>query len=239
MITRNIKKIFSRIIDSNKSELIEDAHLLKKFTQDPEFPYLVSFPRTGSHWLRMVMELYFEKPSLVRAFYYPRATDFTCYHTHDVDLELCRENVIYLHRNPVETVYSQLHYHKEDPRDQVRRLHWISLYARHLLKWLVNEKFTHRKTIITYEGMRSDIYAEFEKVCEHFNQRLDRRKLGLVLAQVTKANLRKKTKHDRQVVNLTNTYQENRMHFIERYSEEIYRELHNAAEGLSDWIKTV
>ena len=48
------------------------------------------------------MELYLEKPSLVRAFYYKDASDFTCYHTHDMDLQLRRQNVIYLYHDPVE-----------------------------------------------------------------------------------------------------------------------------------------
>ena len=97
---------------------VDDPEVIKSFTDNPDFPYLVSFSRTGSHWLRMIMELYFEKPSLVRAFYFKDANDFTCYHTHDMDLELRRENVIYLYRNPVETVYSQLCYYKEDPDDR-------------------------------------------------------------------------------------------------------------------------
>ena len=49
---------------------ISDQKIWQKYTSNPEFPYLVSFPRTGSHWLRNVMELYFEKPSLTRVFLY-------------------------------------------------------------------------------------------------------------------------------------------------------------------------
>ena len=58
------------------------------FVADPENTFLVSFPRTGSHWLRMLMELYFQRPSLVRVFYFNERADYMCYHTHDLDLVL-------------------------------------------------------------------------------------------------------------------------------------------------------
>ena len=50
----------------------------RKYTCDPEFPFLVSYSRTGSHWLRMIMELYFEKPILVRIFYFIKKRNFLC-----------------------------------------------------------------------------------------------------------------------------------------------------------------
>jgi hypothetical protein len=87
-----------------------DQSLIKRFTDNPDFRYLISFPRTGSHGLRMLMELYFEKPALVRAFYFKQSTEFTCYHSHDIDLESDRRNVLYLYRHPVATVFSQMEY---------------------------------------------------------------------------------------------------------------------------------
>jgi len=145
MGTELLKKIVSRVLNADGSASIDDSVVINNFTKNPDFPYLVSFSRTGSHWLRMIMELYFEKPALVRAFYFKDANVFTCHHTHDMDLDLKRKNVIYLYRNPVETVYSQLSYYKEDPGNEGRRRHWTNLYARHLAKWLVQEDFTKMK----------------------------------------------------------------------------------------------
>ena len=131
------RKYFSRF-NSDASFKITDKKLVSSFTDDPEFPFLVSFPRTGSHWLRLLMELYFEKPALVRAFYYKDAMDFTCYHHHDENLELSgRKNVIYLYRNPVDTVYSQLCYYNQKIDDEARIQEWSNLYGRLLKKWLV------------------------------------------------------------------------------------------------------
>jgi len=52
---------------------VTDPKILDHFLKNADFPWLISFPRTGSHWLRMIMELYFEKPSLRRVFFYPDA----------------------------------------------------------------------------------------------------------------------------------------------------------------------
>ena len=175
-----------QVFNTGGSVLVSDPALINSFTRNPDFPYLVSFSRTGCHWLRMVMELYFEKPSLVRAFYYKKARDFSCFHTHDMELDLKRQNVIYLYRNPVETVYSQLRYYENDIEDQARISHWTGLYARHLAKWLIHDDFTKKKTIITYEEMKSEMSAVLSSVCDHFNERLDHQKLELVLKKTSK-----------------------------------------------------
>lgn len=208
-----LKKIVSRIFEPKGSISVDDPEVIKAFTDNPDFPYLVSFSRTGSHWLRMIMELYFEKPSLVRIFYFLDATQFTCYHTHDMDLKLRRENIIYLYRNPVETIYSQLCYYGENQNDTVRLQYWTDLYARHLGKWLVHDDFTRKKTVITYEGMMSDMHGEIKKICEHFDVVFDPVALDSVLRKVSKGELKKKSQHDQQVVNITNTYKIGREEF--------------------------
>lgn len=190
--------------------------VVARFISRPDFPWLISFPRTGSHWLRMVMELYFEKPALVRVFYYKGAKDFTCYHRHDEDLSISGvKNVLYLYRAPVDTVYSQLNYYNEDTDDAGRVGRWSTLYGRHLSKWLFDETFTEKKTVITYEGLKASMADEFTKVCAHFGQELDLPRLEAVMAKVSKEALKKKTSHDKQVVNLSDSYRRGREDFRE------------------------
>lgn len=215
---------------------ITDQKVIKTCTDNPDFTYLVSFSRTGSHWLRTIMELYFEKPALTRAFYFHNANEFTCYHTHDMDLQLRRQNVLYLYRDPVETVYSQLVYYKEDVDDQLRQQHWTSLYARHLSKWLVHDDFTQKKTELTYEGMKKDMEKEFTKVCRHFGQTLQVNKLQSVLERVSKEELKKRTKHDQQVVNLSPDYQLSRADFYDKYAEKIFEEILQIDPELRHWL---
>jgi hypothetical protein len=185
---------------------VNDKKTIEKFISNPDFPFLISFPRTGSHWLRMIMELYFQKPSLVRIFYYKDAADFTCYHRHDEDLTIQRQNVIYLYRCPVETIYSQLNYYQEDIYDRKRIMYWADLYGRHLAKWLLQEGFTTRKTVITYEGMKKHMEGEFKKICDHFSVTFDMERLQPALTKVTKTEVKRKTVHDRQVINMSHRY---------------------------------
>ncbi len=213
MTMKNFREILAQF-DPEASIRVTDETLVNSFTRDPDFPFLVSFPRTGSHWLRLLMELYFERPALVRIFYFRDRRDFTCYHTHDEDLQVAgRGNVLYLYRDPIDTVYSQLGYYKEDTADTARVDTWSDLYGRHLKKWVFDENWSKKKTVLTYEGLNRDLAAEFGKLTNHFGVALDEARLTDVAEQVTKASLKKKTAHDRRVVNIDADYAGNRERF--------------------------
>jgi hypothetical protein len=197
----------------NGSGHISDQAIIDQFTADPNNTFLISFPRTGSHWLRMLMELYFEQPSLVRLFYYPESRDFLILHTHDLELDVERSHVIYLYRNPVDTIFSQLHYHDETLNDRNRVAYWLDLYGRHLDKWLHRERFTSRKTILTYEGMKEDLAAEFSKITKHFDRAFDTNRFEQIARRVSKETVKQKTRHDKKVVQLDNSYEVQREDF--------------------------
>jgi len=197
------------------STQISDQAIIEEFVANPDNTFLVSFPRTGSHWLRMLMELYFEQPSLVRLFYYPENRDFLTLHTHDLDLDVQRSHVIYLYRDPVDTIFSQLYYHDETLNDRNRVVYWSDLYGRHLDKWLHRERFTSRKTILTYEGMKEDLAAEFIKITEHFGREFDKGRLEQSAKLVSKETVRQKTRHDKKTVQLDNSYEIQRQDFRE------------------------
>ena len=211
--------------------------IVKKFTSNPEFPWLVSFPRTGSHWLRMIMELYFEKPALVRAFYYFEAKDFTCIHTHDIDLSLKNvKNVIYLYREPDVTIFSQMKYYDEDLNDKNRVKYWAQLYGSHLSKWLIEEKFTKTKAIIKYERLKNDFYNEFRLITDFFGQTLDLNKLEKAKNKVSKKEVKLHTKHDEKVVTLSNDYEKERALFLKQFSNFIYEIIYNLNPKLKEFI---
>jgi hypothetical protein len=219
------------------SFVISDREVIKSFTANPANTFLVSFPRTGSHWLRMIMELYFGRPSLTRIFYYPERSDYLTLHTHDFDLETKRSHVIYLYRNPVDTMFSQLSYHKEPLDDHERITYWSDLYGRHLDKWLQQENFTLHKTILTYEGLKQDLAAEFGKVTSHFGQSLDRTRLENAAAQVTKNELKRQTKDDPQVVQLRSSYQVARQEFHKKQGALVWDSLTKGRSYLFDKFK--
>jgi len=238
MLNKFLKKLGIKDTPKSDSTIVSDA-ITKKFTQQPDFPYLVSFPRTGSHWLRMLMEFYFEKPSLKLIFYpeYKEAQEFTCFHRHDVELEIERANVIYLYRNPVETIYSQLNYYKENTDDLERIKYWSLIYAKHLTKWLFEEDFTTKKTILTYENLKNDLANEFKKLSEHFGVPFDENRLNEVSSRVSKNRLKEKTKHDNQVINISSEYADNRKNFKIKHSDFIKKIIldYNPKLAIFEW----
>ncbi|MEC4802883.1 MAG: sulfotransferase domain-containing protein [Jaaginema sp. PMC 1079.18] len=201
---------------------IRNENILQQYIDDPYFPFFISFPRTGSHWLRLLMELYFERPSLVRIFYFKDSRDFLSLHTHDEDLDVSdRKNVLYLYRDPVSTIYSQLKFYNEDTNDIECLEKWAALYGQHLSKWLVEEEWTEKKTILRYENMTKNLESEFAKVTAHFGQELNPKKLQEVAAQVSKAEVKKKTAHDQRVINYSNNYADSREVFAEKHGEKV------------------
>ena len=234
-----LDRLFSKkFVD--ESYLIHDNNLIDKLIQDEEYPYLVSFPRTGSHWIRNVMELYLEKPSLTRVFFYPAPTSFSCYHTHDQNLQVTnRKNVIYLYRDPVPTVFSQLKYYKEDPADDGLIGKWAQQYARHLKKWLKDETYTSQKTIVRYESFKADFHREFAKICDHFDVPLNAKKLDTALKMVSKQSIMKKVSDDTQVVNLDKDYETKRDDFTKNKELLIMDIIRDCDPDLMQWVNKV
>lgn len=201
---------------------------IAQFIQDPKNVFLISFPRTGSHWLRMLLELYFDRPTLTRTFYKHTNTDYLLLHDHDVALQVIRENVIYLYRNPVDTVYSQLNYYKEDIDDQKRTEYWAEIYGKHLAKWLFEETFTKEKLVLRYEELQGHSVSVIGQVCSFFGLVFDEARAKEVINQVSKISVRKKTKrHDAQVQNISMDYETKREMFRQKYSALIWQTIFN------------
>jgi predicted O-methyltransferase YrrM len=190
------------------------ARDLHKFNEDTESVYLISFPRTGSHWLRSVMELYFGRPTLTRTFYKHNNNNYLLLHHHDMDFNVIRDNVIYLYRDPVDTIYSQINYYKEDFTGDGRVLHWSKEYAKHLSKWLLDENFTKRKLIIRYEDLKSKPIDTFKLLSDFYGISLDEKRISEALSLVSKKTIREKTEwHNARVQNVDSGYDLSRREF--------------------------
>ncbi|MGD9827251.1 MAG: sulfotransferase domain-containing protein [Hyphomicrobiaceae bacterium] len=212
--------------EAGRSLAIGDPAIIDAFASDPDNTTMVSFPRTGSHWLRMMVELYFERPTLTRNFYWPDRRDFILLGTHDLDLDVERQVVLYLYRDPVETIYSLIRYYQDDPADPAQVARWLPLYVDHLGKWLVDERFTRRKTIVRYDRLRSDPFGEFAKVIRHFGGDVDRGRIEQVVAQVTKDAVRAKVgADDPQVIPVASDYPALRSRFDEQFGAQIWTTL--------------
>lgn len=193
-------------------------HDISSALENADFPFLVSFPRTGSHWLRVMLELYCERPLLSRSFYDHDNTNYLLYHTHDMELAEQRNNVIYLHRNPPEVIYSLLKYYKQDIEDANLIHFWSMSYASHLMKWLVNAKYISKLTVIPYELMKSDLPQAWIKICDHLSLTYDIDRLNEIKDNVTRDRVASLTQHDKRVVNVEKKYNDERERFMSNYS---------------------
>lgn len=215
-----------------------DSETLAKYEANPDFPYLISYPRTGSHWLRNLIELYFKKPCLPTVFHHEKVKDYICYWDHDGHQSLNRKNLIYLYReNPIDVVYSFMRYHKKD-LDNIFMIKYLSTtYGLHLSKWLFEEKYSSKKTIITYEGLRNNLEGEFSKICNHFDHTIDNIKLESVSQKTSKEDIKKKTIYNPNVVNLSEDYTSMKKYFADKHTNYILENLYKQNPKIEKVIK--
>lgn len=209
-------------VDTAGSNLVAPDEAVIRATAERNFPVMVSFPRTGSHWLRLVLERYFDRPLLTRSFFAHDNDDYLLLHSHDMDLNLVRDNVLYLYRDPVETVYSQLRYHGDDLDNAERLVYWADLYGQHVNKWLLSERASRHKTILCYEDLRRTPETAFAAAIRHLGGTVDETKLRACIAAVDRASVKQRTAHDTRVVNLDGDYAPARAQFAATHDAAIW-----------------
>lgn len=193
---------------------------------NPDFPGLVSFPRTGSHWFRILLEYYSNRPLLVRSFFDHSNNNYLLYHTHDMSLDFKRSKVIYLYRYPTDVVYSQIKYYGQNPSDKIIVLFWTQQYACHLGHWLFSN-VSDNILPITYENLKNDKMNEFSKVTKFLKLDFDSQKLNNAYSTITKDFINEKTRHDERVINLSANYASSREEFYEAFDELIIKTIEN------------
>lgn len=168
-------------------------------------PRLVSFPRTGSHWFRYIMEVATETPAIVSSYYYPKPEICWGLHIHDRWLDNTDvppttnlEKVIYLFRDGVDTVYSQLRYDKTIRAE----IDWVpselidqqvdavtSQYESHLKRWRFNRDDITECLEVRYEQMMRDTKKTFESVFEFLSLDIPKEKLIYAIKDATKEKI--------------------------------------------------
>lgn len=173
--------------------------------QELGYPIFISYPRTGSHWINCVSELYFDRPRLRQhrvTLMASNRTDFMWSHDHDHDCQqppIAHKNTIYLYRDPVPTILSNLMYRNfEFIKESSCYSHTVFVkeaiqseafrYRMHLAKWLTNPDFKV-KTILKYENFITDRLSEFKKMVDHFNNVWDPDRASSIFDRVTKQAL--------------------------------------------------
>jgi hypothetical protein len=169
----------------------------QKQLRDPNMPWLISYPRTGSHWLRMMLELYTGRPLLRRTFFHPEGGEPLLIHEHDRcgEDKYCPTNVLFLYRNPVDTVFSLANYWMcfKLPEEDHNIVRYTNDYMIHLRKWLVTEGFTKKKTIVRYEELFLPGRG-VAKALGHFGIEADDDRISRIAVRITKDEVRDHTR---------------------------------------------
>lgn len=193
------------------------------FANNPDSPCLISFPRTGSHWLRMLLEKYTNLPMLPRSFYNHDNNQYLLNHTHDYEFAKQPNTLLYLYRDPVPTIYSQIRFHNQDPYDTWQVELWSTMYRLHLQHWLLRDH--PDRTIITYESMKENLPLALTPILQRLNQPVDSNRIQQIAADIDHAHVASKTQHDKRVMNTESNYQDQRVTFAQSFGNYIRRKV--------------
>ena len=165
---------------------------------DITFPRLVSYPRTGSHWLRMVLEKYLNKYCSPSLFF--GTTEPWGYHLHDrivgEGIEGATrdfDKVIYLYRNPVDTIFSNLNYHKLNTTKIKNVDNFINEYLNHLNRWMHNNEDIKNIIFITYEDIKLNHEQVFKAVVEFLGYKFNASKIQQIYDTITIQSVKETT----------------------------------------------
>lgn len=203
--------------------------------EDYTVPRLVSYPRTGSHWLRMMLEMSLGAPSYVQSFFDKNPSSCWGFHIHNRVVENPHwtegpvtnlKNVLYLYRDPVDTIYSMLKYEKKIDSDwdgktdydldsSVEQL--ITEYKAHLNRWMINNSDIENFMPLTYEELKNETKDSIIKVASFLNADVSHDRVSESIAKCDKSLTKKLTPHDPQA--LSSEYFSGKSNYVDNRSK--------------------
>lgn len=208
---------------------------------ESKIPWFISIPRCGSNWIQGMMDIYFEKPHgpIIEEkhkffkryrWYYPEGTteeDFLYIAHHDqqgfdIQPSTSKEGDVFLYRNPMDCVYSNVQRDKGSSR---RMQYFIHEYKRTFDKWVVGGR---AKLIIKYEDMVEEPEKTFKKLVEHFNFPWNKEKFKKAHATVTKRSLVDKAPDRRDIAYtemMSEKYANDRIEFRKKHTSKLKNDI--------------
>jgi hypothetical protein len=191
-------------------------------------PLLISYPRSGSHWLNGLMELYFDRPRLRQgpASWFPNRHDFMWFHDHDIhsDLKIGHDKVMYLIRDPKDVIFSLLKAEHNEITN-VLVVEQIARLQRHYHKYLNIPSCN----VISYHNMKLVPHEEFTKVTSWLDQAYVPIALDRALQMVSKSKVIDKAVDKRYFHKgmLSSSYEDERKQFKDAFGDMINTSLLN------------
>lgn len=196
---------------------------------DTSFTQLVSYPRTGSHYVRIVIEDCTGYPCAPTSFLGNEGVKPWGFHLHDRIVGKGDEGVvsgfdkvIYLYRNPVDTIFSHIKYQGTED--------WISIaseYKMHLLRWLHNHSDCKSVLVKNYDDILRNPVRHFNDILNYINFEVDKNRLSTAIGRTTIGRVKALTdKIDNKVVSdshFDGKYVIDKSVFISNHGEEIHK----------------
>lgn len=192
-----------------------------------DYPIFISYPRCGAHYINYMMEVYFNRPRLriSHAFRGQGREDYMWVHDHDIFTKNKKDIVLYLYRDPLDVVFSQVYYNhqQEESEEDVREI--VNQYRNHLYYYLLDKK-VRSDQYIRYENIvdESKFEDEFKKICDAFSQPFDSERALEIKRDTTKDRIKKVVdlvhvpNEAKRVLNLSDEYSEYKSKWKEKYS---------------------
>ena len=220
-------------------DLTNLAIKLRVNEDNTELTRLISYPRTGSHWFRIMMEMYMECPSIVQSFFIPNPTKVWGFHIHHRIIDepdrfegpiKNLEKAIYLYRDPVDTIYSLIRYHKESTDSQEIVDKYTTEYHNHLEFYLNNTSNIGKLHFVRYEDLKKNPSDTFLSCIEFLGEKTNEEKFSKIYSLCDKNLTKKLTLHDPQAlatIELTDskTAKERKQEFFQKFSNSIKKKI--------------
>ena len=196
---------------------------------DASVVQLVSYPRTGSHYVRIVLEDCIGTPCAPTSFFGNSNIQAWGFHLHDrivgrgdEGLTSGFDRVVYLYRNPIDTIFSHIRYQGTDD--------WISIaqeYKNHLQRWLHNSSDCKSIIYKNYDDILREPLRHFTDILDYIDCEFDENRLISAIGRTTIGRVKALTeKIDNKVVNdshFNGKYIIEKSIFISEYGDEIQK----------------
>ena len=227
IINYGLSYIDCEINRKNKNKVSQ--HEIDQFLSHPDNPQLISFPRTGSHFVRVFLEKYIKRPTLPVSIDKHGINDYFLYHTHGMDTwrNNCH-NYIYLYREPVDTIFSYTKYQGVPLNNRLEIILRANLYIHHLGKYMLHDNNNIKYISIRYENLIERPIDSFAKILDYLNVRIDDEKIEYYVNLLDKSETKKQLSNlysqDKSglIINTKREYSEERKAFRQQYSRLIY-----------------
>lgn len=197
--------------------------------------YVVSYPRSGSHWLNLAMELYFGVQRRIdisghRLHLVEEGTPLWT-HTHCVRAD--GKDVIYLHRDPVDAIHGHMALVMQNTyQGSIGRMQrWV--FDGMIETFAKTNNATHCKhlnaahTVIAFDDLKEHPDRVAWKICSHFHVDCDAGRFADCLSRITVGRLAMQSMAAERGRNfkpfmLSDAYRESREQFRAEWQDRIY-----------------